>query len=136
MTDILDLYDQAERDGIPVYWFDLEATESLSCRLPDGSCAIAMDPWPMGPTADEKVKLAHELGHCETGSFYNRYAALDARRKHEVRADRWAIKKLIPEDELWKAINQGYRRPWELAEYFDVTEEFIHKAVAYYKMIM
>lgn len=136
MTDILDLYDQAERDGIPVYWFDLESTESLSCQLPDGSCAIAMNPWSMGTTADEKVKLAHELGHCQTGSFYSRYAALDIRRKHEVRADRWAIKKLIPEDELRKAVDQGYQNTWELAEYFGVTEDLIHNAVAYYQMVL
>ena len=135
MTTLLDLYAQAERDGVGVFWFDLNATESLSCRMPDGSCAIALDPWGMATAADELVKLGHELGHCETGSFYNPYAALDVRQKHENRADRWAIKKLIPKDELWLAMDRGYRKPWELAEYFGVTEEFLRKAVAYYQLI-
>ena len=88
----------------------------------------------MPTLADEKVKLAHELGHCETGSFYNRWATCDIRRKHERRANRWAYEKLVPEDELWDAIRQGYREPWELADYFGVTEAFLRHAIAYYRM--
>ena len=44
MTDLLDLYKLAEAHGTQVYWFDLGAAESLSMPLPDGSCAVAMDP--------------------------------------------------------------------------------------------
>lgn len=77
MTDLLDLYGLAEEHGTEIYWFDLGTAESLSLPLEDGSCAIAMDPWRMSTLADEKVKLAHELGHCETGAFYNRYADED-----------------------------------------------------------
>lgn len=134
MIDLLDLYDLAEDHGTQVVWFDLEAAESLSMPLSNGSCAIAMNPWRMPTVADETVKLAHELGHCETGAFYNRYAARDVRQKYENRANKWAIKKLIPEDELIEAISKGYREPWELAEYFGVTEDFIRGALEYYKI--
>lgn len=133
MTDLLDLYDLAEQHGTRVYWYDLQTAESLSLPLEDGSCAIAMNPWRMPTLADETVKLAHELGHCETGAFYNRFAARDIRQKHENRANKWAYKKLVPEDELWKAARQGYREPWELAEYFGVTEAFLHGALKFYK---
>lgn len=133
MTDLLELYDLAEQHGTPVYWFDLGAAESLSLQLKDGSCAIAMDPWRIPTLADETVKLAHELGHCETGAFYNRFATLDLRQKHENQANKWAYKKLVPEDELKRAILQGYREPWELAEYFGVTEAFLHGALEFYQ---
>ena len=53
----------AEEDGIPVYWFNLEQAESLSFNAPDGTYAIAMDPWHLVSVTEEKVKLAHELGH-------------------------------------------------------------------------
>ena len=132
MADLLDLYDLAEIHNIGVYWFDLGAAESLSLQMEDGSCAIAMDPWRLPTVADETVKLAHELEHCETGSFYNRYAARDVRQKHENRANKWAYKKLIPEDELKNAVRQGYHEPWELAEYFGVTEAFLRGALEYY----
>lgn len=132
MADLLDLYDLAEIHNIGVYWFDLGAAESLSLQMEDGSCAIAMDPWRIPTLADEKVKLAHELGHCETGSFYNRYAARDVRQKHENRANKWAYKELVPEDELKNAVRQGYHEPWELAEYFGVTEAFLRGALEFY----
>lgn len=134
MTDLLDLYNLANEHGIDVYRLKLGAAESLSVVLEDGSCAIAMDPWRMPTSADEKVKLAHELGHCATGAFYNCYAARELRQKHEQRANRWAYKKLIPEDELAEALRKGYREPWELAEYFDVPEPFLREALEYYRI--
>ena len=68
-----------------------------------------------------------------TGSFYNKYAACDVRKKHENRADKWAIEKLIPEDELNEAFSCGYTEQWELAEFFDVSEDFMHKALHWYR---
>lgn len=81
----------------------------------------------------ERVHIAHELGHCETGSFYNVYSLLDIRQKYENRADAWAIKKLIPKDELDTIINMRIVDYWDLAEYFNVTDEFMYKAITYYQ---
>ena len=134
MTDLIGLYDYAEQHGVEVYWFTMDNAESLSMMDPEGQCYVAIDPWRLGSLAEERTKLGHELGHCETGSFYNEYAPLDVRQKHENHANRWAYKKLIPEDELKKALRHGYREPWELAEYFDVTEPFLRGALDYYRM--
>ena len=68
-----------------------------------------------------------------TGSFYNRWAACDVREKCEKRADKWAVESLVPRDQLEAAIADGRVEPWELAEYFDVTEELIRKAICWYK---
>lgn len=133
MTDVLHLYQFAEENGIPVYWFNLDQAESLSFCGPEGECAIAMNPWHLPSVAEEKVKLAHELGHCETGSFYNKYAALDIREKHEHRADKWAIEHLVPAADLRQAAREGHTELWDLAEYFDVTEDFMQKAVWYHR---
>ncbi len=130
--ELLELYQLADAEHIPVYSFDLPQTQSLSLMNNDGSCAVAIDPFGLNSTKDEKIRLAHELGHCITGSFYNRHSYFDIKAKSEYRADKWAIKKLIPKDELQAAFEQGYTEPWDLAEYFNVTEEFIIKAVNYY----
>ena len=130
--ELLELYQLADEEHIPVYSFDLPQTQSLSLMNNDGSCAVAIDPFGLNSTKDEKIRLAHELGHCVTGSFYNRYSDFDIKAKSEYKADKWAIKKLIPKDELQAAFEQGYTEPWDLAEYFNVTEEFIIKAVNYY----
>lgn len=131
--DVICLYEHAEQQGVDIDWLSFLRAEALSVRFDDGHCVIAINPNKIQTAADEKVKLAHELGHCETGSFYNSYSPFDVRRKHETRADRWAIKKLIPKDELETAVQGGYTELWELAEYFNVTEPFIRKAVEYYK---
>lgn len=131
--ELLELYQLADAEHIPVYSFDLPQTHSLSLMNNDGSCAVAIDPFGLNSTKDEKIRLAHELGHCVTGSFYNRYSDFDIKARSEYRADKWAIKKLIPKDELQAAFEQGYTEPWDLAEYFNVTEEFIIKAVNYYR---
>lgn len=128
-----ELYDIAESESVTVTAFSLRKREALSTMDSDGQCYVAIDPDKLTSSADEKTKLAHELGHCMTGSFYNVYSPCDSRQRYENRADKWAIKKLIPEDELEQAVAIGYTELWELAEYFNVTEDFVRKAVSWYK---
>ena len=81
----------------------------------------------------EKEALAHELGHCEYGGFYNRYSRYDIRAKAERRADKWAFAKLVPYGQLVQAVRHGVTEVWDLAELFDVSCEFMQRAIAYYK---
>ena len=127
----LDLYAYAERRNIDVDWIPMRRATSLSVPLGDGY-AIALDPWKLGSLAQESVCLAHELGHCETGSFYNRFAKLDVRQRHENRADKWAIRRLVPEDDLDAAMADGCDTIPALADRFGVTEPFMRKAVCWY----
>ena len=127
----LDLYAYAERRNIDVDWVPMRRATSLSVPLGDGY-AIALDPWKLGTLAQETVCLAHELGHCETGSFYNRFAALDVRQQHENRADKWAIRRLVPAEELDAAMADGCDTIPALADRFGVTEAFMRKAVCWY----
>ena len=127
----LDLYAYAERRNIDVDWIPMRRATSLSVPLGDGY-AIALDPWKLGTLAQETVCLAHELGHCETGSFYNRFAKMDVRQRHENRADKWAIRRLVPEDDLDAAMADGCNTIPALADRFGVTEPFMAKAVCWY----
>jgi len=129
---LIELYRFAERRGIDVDWIPMERALSLSVPLVDGTCCIALDPWKMDTTAQEAVCLAHELGHCERGAFYNQWAACDVRQKHENRADKWALEHLISADELDEAVAEGYTDIWSLAEHFGVTVDFMRKAVCWY----
>ncbi len=132
MTTLLDLYEYAEDQGIDVDWVPLEQATSLSIPLPDGSYAIAVNPWKLDTLEQETVCLAHELGHCKTGSFYNRHAALDIRQKHENRADKWAIQHLIPVEDLDEAVAGSCEDIPALSEHFCVTEDLMRKAVCWY----
>ena len=94
---------------------------------------MPVDPMQLASEADEAVKLAHELGHCETGSFYNRYTPLDLRAKPERQAWDWAIERLLPRDQLENAMTAGYQEPYALSEYFGLPEPFVWRALAYYQ---
>ena len=130
--ELRSLYDLAQQQNIAVIPFSMEKNESMSLMDDQGRCYIGMDDTIRDGSIQERVHLSHEMGHCITGSFYNIYAPLDCRQKHENRANKWAILALIPVEQLDDAIAEGYTGVWELAERFGVTEDFVRKAVCYY----
>jgi hypothetical protein len=132
MYPVTQLYQQAEASGISVYEYSLPENGSVSVMDDDGRCYIGMDQSVMDGDALERVHLGHELGHCLTGSFYNRYSPYDLRQRHENRADKWAISHLVTGDALDDAVAEGCCEIWSLAERFGVTERFMQKAVCYY----
>ena len=130
--EIRELYEFARKQNIEVLSYPMRENGSMSIMTEEGSCYIGMDDSVMDGSAEERVHLGHELGHCVTGSFYNIYSAVDCRQRHENSADKWAIQKLITEEDLDKAVADGCSEVWELAEHFGVTEKFMKKAVCYY----
>jgi len=131
VTTLNDLYDFAEEQDIEVYCIDTRKVESMSVML-DDECAIGINPLLLRSEREEMLKLAHELGHCVLGAFYNEYSPFDIRAKHERRADEWAIKKLVTKDEFIDAVKSGNTEPWQLAEVFDLPEQLIRKAAQIY----
>ena len=126
------LYEFARQQNIAVIGYPMPENGSMSVMLEDGRCFVGMDNSVRDGGVQERVHLSHELGHCATGSFYNIYAAVDHRQRHENRANKWAIQALLPVEALDDAIAEGCTEVWELAERFQVTEEFIRKAVCFY----
>lgn len=129
---VLDLYVLAEQQNIEVIETALPENGSLSIMDDNGKCYIGIDESVMDGDALELVHIGHELGHCLTGSFYNRYTRFDVRQRHENRADKWAVRQIVPVDALDEAVADGCCEIWELAERFGVTEQFMKKAVCYY----
>lgn len=132
MINIDDLYNEAAKNDVIVVDEDLKSSEAMSI-CDEGSCLVAIDSRKVKNNADRLVKTAHELGHCETGAFYNQYSSLNVVSKNEYTADKWAVQKLMPADELLSAVSEGYTEAWQLADYFGVTEDFVHKAYKIYK---
>lgn len=82
-----------------------------------------------------KQYLCHECGHCATGATHAVSGPYDLIEKHEYKANRWAIEHFIPFDALQQAVQRGYTQPWQLAEYFDMPQEFVQQAVRHYTQI-
>lgn len=132
MYSVPALYDFAQQQNIEVIRYPMKENGSMSIMLDDGSCFIGIDDSVRDGGAEERTHMGHELGHCVTGSFYNRYSPFDVRQRHENRADKWAIRQLIPVEDLDQAVADGCCELWELAERFGVTEAFIRKAICLY----
>ena len=127
MTRLTDLYRKAEELDIRVIQFPMTSLRAVS--TPDN--VIGIDPDKL-EDREELVCLAHEMGHCATGSFYTSDATMLDRTRQEQRADRWAIETLISPGELDDAVALGCTDLWMLAEHFGVTEGFMRKVVCWY----
>lgn len=132
MKPLQELYRYAEQENITVDGFQLTNGAALSVMDEDGRCYVALDRGKLTGEADERAMLAHELGHCATGAFYNRFASCQCRRRLENKADKWAVGQVVPVEELDDAVANGCESLWELAEHFGVPEPFMKKAVCWY----
>ena len=129
---MLDLFQEAKARGITVEYCQLPLNQSISVQDDDGDFVL-MDLSLMWSGAKERTHLGHEIAHSATGTFYNPYTPLEVRKRYENIADKWAIHRLVPLSGLKAAIKAGYTQLWELAEYFEVTEDFMRKAICLYK---
>lgn len=127
------LYSFAEENGVPVYYLPLGDIEAASVMTRNGDCCVGIDPERLASKQDEKIKLAHELGHALQGAYYNPYASCDVWQKQENRANRWAYQHLVTKKDLQKAVRNGFKEVWQLAEYFDVPPDVMARICCFYK---
>lgn len=85
--------------------------------------------------SEKTCVLAEELGHHHTsyGVILNQQDIVS--KKQEVRARRWAYDLLLRIDDIIVAYEAGVSSRAELAEYLDLTEEFIADALSYFKTV-
>lgn len=122
------LYERAWNEGIEIDEVPMRELRAVS--FPEGW--IAIDSSKFESMVELKCELAHEIGHVETGSFYNIYSPYCLKSQCEFRANKRAASILMPYDEVVQALRQGYGTVWALADYFDVTEEFAEMALGIY----
>ena len=124
-----DLYETADKNGITVDAFQMRRNKSL-CIEDENGCHIALSPDLKG--AEETEALAHELGHCMFGGFYNRYSEFDIIERAERRADKWAFLQLLPLSWVREQMHHGLYYYWEFAEESGLSEDFCRRALSYY----
>lgn len=122
------LQDEACEDGIEVvdYTFESDRIKGLYC---DGVVAIREN-----MTIPEKTcALSEELGHHETsvGNILDMTSAVN--RKQERQARLWAYNKQIGLIGLVRAFEHGCQNRFEIAEYLEVTEEFLEECIECYR---
>ena len=127
---MFDLYKYAETSNVLIEYGSLPKNKSLSVKIGKNEY-IGIDKSIIEGSAEERTLLAHELGHCATGTFYDINSTIIDRRRAEHKAIKWSILHCVPKEELIRLIKIGYKQN-EIAEYFMVTEKTIHTAYTYY----
>ena len=122
------MQDRAYNAGIDVveYSFRNKTIKGLYC---DGTAAISNN---IDTNAEKACILAEEMGHHYTsaGNIINQ--ADEQNRKQEFRARMWAYNDLIQLNQFVDAYKYGCRNSYEVAEYLEVTEEFLNDALNAY----
>lgn len=128
MTAYEELLQEAEDNNIEVIEFTFRGTNKG--MYADSTIAIRKD---IETTAERKCILAEELGHfhANTGNITDLKPIQN--RKQEGQARKWSYEKLVPLKSLIRASCSGCMNIYELAEYLDVTEDFLKDALKYYE---
>lgn len=119
---------QLEHDCVHIAEMDLSDVSGLKGLYYNGCIAIEQ-----GLSSNEKsCILAEELGHHYTtvGNILDQSSV--SNRKQELRARMWAYNKLIGLIGIIKSYEHGCQSYHEMAEYLDVTEEFLRDALKRY----
>ncbi|MGN7327913.1 ImmA/IrrE family metallo-endopeptidase [Bacillus pumilus] len=84
-------------------------------------------------SVEKTCTLAEELGHHFTtyGNILDQSKLIN--RKQELRAREWGYKFLFPLEKLIEAQKIGIRSRFELADYLNVTEQFLEDSLKRYK---
>ena len=131
MEKLLTLYDELNRAGVRFYHWDLDDGQACTLEM-NGQYGVFMDFGNIATGAEELVAVAHEGGHVFTGATHKVSSPYDLVAKHEYKADKWAVQRLISADALDAAVAEGYTDIHSLAEYFNVTVPFMKKAVCFH----
>ena len=127
-----ELFEQIYLHDIRLFTCPVPGSKAVTIEL-EGIYGIFLDPDQIQNSAEELCVAAHELGHCMTGSTHSLSSGLDYIERHEYRADKYAVHRILPVKQIEQAMRAGYTKLWQLAEYFDVTETFLQRALDIYR---
>lgn len=123
------LEDKAHKYDIDVilYSFQNSQIKGLYC---DGTIGINES---LDTIAEKSCVLAEELGHHFTTSGNILDQSNTMNRKQEYRARLWGYNLQIGLAGIVKAYKHGCQNAHEMAEYLDVTEEYLEEAIQCYR---
>lgn len=123
------LQDEASQDSVPVinHHFKSNRIKGIYCN---GIISLNKH---LDTTAEKTCILAEELGHHYTSVGNILDQTIASNRKQEQQARTWAYNRLIGLIGIVNSYKAGCQNLYEMAEYLDVTEEFLHNALKRYR---
>ncbi|MCW6112155.1 ImmA/IrrE family metallo-endopeptidase [Clostridium sporogenes] len=119
---------EAESQGVEV----VEMKFRGKCKGLYGDNVIALNK-NIETLKEKRCILAEELGHHYTSSGNILDNSNISNSKQEKRARNWGYEKLVGIIDIIDAFNAGTKNRYEMAEYLEVTEDFLESSIQHYK---
>ena len=131
MFELADFYDYCKENSVDVIPFSCIPSPGATVR--DGEhLAIFLDFTKIKTVQLLRGVCCHEMGHVATGSLHKVSSPYELVERSEYRANRYVARNFLTADAFRAAFAAGYTEPWQLAEYFDLPEQDIKKALSYW----
>lgn len=121
------LLDEANDTGLKVKELPLRSSDG---RIKGNKIGIRKD---IETSKKKACTLAEELGHHHTSVGNILDMDLTGNRKQERQARLWAYDKLIGLRRIVNAFQHGCQNRYEIAEYLEVTEDFLDECISCYR---
>ncbi len=130
MTKYEELLDNAEKENVTVVETSHFSGTKIKGLYLTNHIALNKD---MSTSAEKACVLAEELGHHYTavGDIIDQTTAEN--RKQELRGRIIAYNKMVGLSGILHAFKAHCQNQYEIAEYLDVTEEFLEETLQYYR---
>ena len=131
MFEIADFYHYCKTHQVDVIPYDGCPKEGATIR-DQGFYGVFLDFTKIKSTRLLRGVCYHELGHVATGALHKVDSPFELAERSEYRANRWSAQHYLTEAEFREAFSYGFTEPWQLAEYFDLPQRDIEKALQYW----
>ena len=109
-------------------------------RLPADACTVrdhgyycvVLNPEALNTFRRLRTAAIREEGHLRTGALHKVDSPYQLVAQSEHRANAASFRRYLPPNKIRAAMRSGYTDPWQLADYFDLEEEYIKKALHYW----
>lgn len=131
MFELAQFYDFCKKNQVDVIPYD-GCPQPGATIFDRGQYAIFLDFTKIRSTRLLRGVCCHEMSHVATGALHKARSPYELVERSEYRARRHTAQTVLTKEAFRQAFRLGYRTPWELAEYFELPEEDIQKALVYW----
>lgn len=131
MFELSDFYDYCKENDVDIIPY--AGCPQPGATVRDGSFyGVFLDFSRIHSTRLLRGICCHEMGHAATGALHKVDSPYELVERSEYRANRWIAEHFLSEDAFRTAFADGCTELWQLAEYFDLPEQDVKKALLYW----
>ena len=131
MDPLQSFYDYCDANNVDVMAFPRFPADACTVR-DHGYYCVVLNPGTLTTFRRLRTAAIHEEGHLRTGALHKVDSPYQLVAQSEHRAEAASFQHYLPPDKIRAAMRAGYTEPWQLADYFDLEEDFIKKALHYW----